>query len=72
MNTQHNKREIMKKSYIVPKSEGIEVEYSTNLMSASFTDATGTGTISMDNDGSYTGEDALSRKGDTSIWDNEW
>lgn len=60
----------MKKAYIVPKSEVIEVEYSTNLMSASFTDANGT--ISMDNDGFYTGDDALSRKGATSIWDNEW
>ena len=60
----------MKKSYIAPKSEVIKVEYFTNLMSASFTD--GTGTISVDNEGSYDGEDALSRKGATSIWDNEW
>ena len=60
----------MKKAYIAPKSEVIKVEYSTNLMSASFTD--GAGTISMDNGGPYTGEDALSRKGATSIWDNEW
>ena len=70
MNTQHNKREIMKKAYIAPKSEVIKVEYSTNLMSASFTDANGT--VSVDDKGSYTGDDALSRKGDTSIWDNEW
>ena len=60
----------MKKSYIVPKSEVIKVEYSTNLMSASFTD--GTGTISVDNEGSYTGDDALSRKGTPGVWDSEW
>ena len=60
----------MKKAYIAPKGEVIKVEYSTNLMSASFTDANGT--VSVDDKGSYTGDDALSRKGDTSIWDNEW
>ena len=60
----------MKKAYIAPKSEVIKVEYSTNLMSASFTD--GAGTVSVDNVGSYTSDDALSRKGATSIWDNEW
>ena len=62
----------MKKAYIAPKSEVIEVEYSTNLMSASFIDANGTGTISVDNEGSYTGDDALSRKGTPGVWDSEW
>lgn len=70
MNTQHNKREIMKKAYIAPKGEVIKVEYSTNLMSASFTD--GAGTVSVDDEGSYNGGDALSRKGTPGVWDSEW
>ena len=60
----------MKKSYIAPKSEVIKVEYTSNLMSASFAD--GTGTVSVDEEGSYTGDEALSREGSTNVWDNEW
>ena len=62
----------MKKSYIVPKSEVIKVEYSTNLMSASFTDAKGSISVDNDDKASYTGDDALSRKGTPGVWDSEW
>lgn len=73
MNTQHYRQEIMKKAYIAPEAFVVEIENDTNLMSASFND--GTGSIGKDDNGGYSGDDALSREDKPvtpNLWEQGW
>lgn len=63
----------MKKAYIAPEAFVVEIENDTNLMSASFND--GKGSIGKDDEGGYSGDDALSREegnGNPNLWEQGW
>lgn len=63
----------MKKAYTIPETFVVEIENDTNLMSASFND--GNGTVGKDDDGGYSGGDALSREegnGNPNLWEQGW
>lgn len=59
----------MKKAYIAPEAFVVEIENDTNLMSASFS------SIGKDDDGGYSGDDALSREDKPvtpNLWEQGW
>ncbi len=63
----------MKKAYTIPETLVVEMENDTNLMSASFN--TNGGTVGKDDDGGYSGGDALSREegnGNPNLWEQGW
>lgn len=56
-------------TYVVPQVEVVEMESTAPLMNASFNN--GKGSVDVDNEGSYTGPDALSH-GHRGSWGNLW
>lgn len=55
--------------YVVPQIEVVEMDIAVNLMNSSFNN--GKGSVDVDDEGSYTGPDALSR-GHRGSWGNLW
>ena len=55
--------------YVVPQIEVVEMDIAVNLMNSSFYN--GKGSVDVDDEGSYTGPDALSR-GHRGSWGNLW
>ena len=63
----------MKKTYITPETQSFELHIESHLLSASFNGDNGS--IGKDDNGDYSGEDALSREdkwGPSDIWNQGW